>query len=89
MWTSVSPWAAATCLSGACVERMMALVRCAHEGQTVLTGQAWRPGRAHAILFLFYFITFIEPHGATHGELNQPSHALYCSPRHRKPFDSG
>jgi len=22
---------------------------------------------------LFYFFTFIEPHGASHGELNQPS----------------
>ena len=23
--------------------------------------------------FFFFFLTFIEPHGATHGELNQPS----------------
>jgi len=25
------------------------------------------------IFFFFFLITFIEPHGATHGELNQPS----------------
>jgi hypothetical protein len=25
------------------------------------------------LFFFFFFLTFIEPHGATHGELNQPS----------------
>jgi len=25
------------------------------------------------IYFFLFFLTFIEPHGATHGELNQPS----------------